>query len=219
MNTEKGCQRVISSSRGVGYVDEEEHWLSYKSFDSIASTLKKLTSPQVSLAPRIPRTAESCSNLATLCEVSSVTKRGVKKRKYYVRKRNIGEMSDSKRKSSKTSSRFKGVSWHKRDKVYMARYGVEYGRAKHIGSFKSELKAALAVDLKLREIGRSNSFFNFANDVELSFAQAIVKSLGSPTKYLSLNQSSFDLNGYPSSLEDILQATATKRNDRCINLG
>jgi hypothetical protein len=44
-----------------------------------------------------------------------------------------------------TSSRFKGVSWNKRDRVWQAKINSG-GRLRHLGSFKNETAAALAYD-------------------------------------------------------------------------
>lgn len=47
----------------------------------------------------------------------------------------------SRRKQSATSSRFKGVSWHKRDKKWAANIGMN-GKQKHLGYFATEQEAA-----------------------------------------------------------------------------
>ena len=61
-----------------------------------------------------------------------------------------------------TSSEFKGVYWHKRDKKWQAQIRID-GKKKHLGSFDSELKAAKAYNnagiehfgefVKLNDIG------------------------------------------------------------------
>lgn len=51
--------------------------------------------------------------------------------------------------STRTSSRFKGVSWSKRDKRWVARITVD-GLCKNLGSFKVEKSAALAYDVAAR---------------------------------------------------------------------
>lgn len=44
-------------------------------------------------------------------------------------------------------SKFRGVSWHKRDKKWVARTSIDK-RILHLGSFRSEILAALVVDLR-----------------------------------------------------------------------
>ena len=51
----------------------------------------------------------------------------------------------------KQSSKYRGVSWHKRDKGFVARVWRN-GQAKHLGIFSNEVAAALAVDKALLAI-------------------------------------------------------------------
>jgi len=59
--------------------------------------------------------------------------------------------------SSKTSSKYKGVCWHKAGKKWFA-YIKLYGKMHYIGLFSAEKDAALAYDVKAREL-----FGEFAN--------------------------------------------------------
>ena len=59
------------------------------------------------------------------------------------------------------SSKYRGVSWHKRDKAYVARVWVN-GKSEHLGVFSSELGAALVVDKRLLSLhGPSAKNLNF----------------------------------------------------------
>lgn len=50
-----------------------------------------------------------------------------------------------------TSSRFKGVHWHKRDKIWITR--IQYNNKEiHIGQYKNEIKAGKAYDRKAKEL-------------------------------------------------------------------
>jgi len=60
------------------------------------------------------------------------------------------------------SSKYRGVSWHKRGKKWIARIWVQQ-RSVHLGVFSSEIKAALAVDKKLIEMD-DRSQLNFPDD-------------------------------------------------------
>mmetsp|Transcript_4183 Transcript_4183/g.7333 ORF Transcript_4183/g.7333 Transcript_4183/m.7333 type:complete len:432 (+) Transcript_4183:167-1462(+) len=63
------------------------------------------------------------------------------------------------------SSRFRGVSWHKRDKAWVARVWNN-GKSEHVGVFSSEVRAALAVDLKLIEYRGNPEILNFPDPKE-----------------------------------------------------
>lgn len=54
-------------------------------------------------------------------------------------------------KKTKSSSKFKGVSWHKRDKVWTAQIRVE-GRLMALGYYDDEYEAARAYDKKVKEV-------------------------------------------------------------------
>ena len=59
-----------------------------------------------------------------------------------------------------TSSRYKGVYWHERDKRFYAQISHK-GRRHHLGSFKSEIKAAKAYDKKAIELFGQFACLNF----------------------------------------------------------
>lgn len=116
----------------------------------------------------------------------------------------------SRRKNMKASSIYKGVSYHKRDECYMARVW-ENSKPKHIGSFKSELLAAVAVDRKLEILGRDESFFNFANNLERDLACEIVKLYEKSPDNFEFNTEEEEIilkrdkNDYPNCVEQILR--------------
>jgi hypothetical protein len=51
----------------------------------------------------------------------------------------------------KYSSKYKGVSWHKRSRKWMSRIIIN-GKLNHLGSFNCELSASLAYQNKLKEL-------------------------------------------------------------------
>ena len=54
-------------------------------------------------------------------------------------------IGEEKRLMHKRSSKYKGVSWHNRNNSYIARIWYN-GKSKHLGVFRNEVAAALAVD-------------------------------------------------------------------------
>mmetsp|Transcript_3398 Transcript_3398/g.5298 ORF Transcript_3398/g.5298 Transcript_3398/m.5298 type:complete len:309 (+) Transcript_3398:3-929(+) len=64
------------------------------------------------------------------------------------------------------SSKFRGVSWHRRDRKWLARTWIN-GRIEHLGCFKSEEMAALAVDIRtLEHFGEDSRDLNFPDAKE-----------------------------------------------------
>ena len=58
---------------------------------------------------------------------------------------------DINKKTSNHSSKYTGVSWFKRDKIWMSRIKIK-GKLKHLGNFDSEFKAHLAYEDALEEL-------------------------------------------------------------------
>jgi hypothetical protein len=59
-----------------------------------------------------------------------------------------------------TSSKYKGVYWHERDKRFYAQISHK-GKRFHLGSFKSETQAAKAYDKKAKELFGEFAHLNF----------------------------------------------------------
>lgn len=73
----------------------------------------------------------------------------------------IKEPLSKKAKEHKGVSMYRGVSWHKRDRRWLARLWVD-GKIRYLGSYFDEHEAALAVDLcALKEFGNSSARLNF----------------------------------------------------------
>jgi len=89
---------------------------------------------------------DGLNNLRTNLEIVS---RGENQRAFNTRRKNKG----------KTSS-FRGVSFHKRDRVWFARITFEY-KWLHLGSFQSEEAAARARDLAARRLFGPRAQLNF----------------------------------------------------------
>jgi len=63
-------------------------------------------------------------------------------------------------------SRYRGVSWHRRDKVWLARVWID-GKIRHLGCFKLEKMAAMAVDLRhIALFGEHGRALNFPSRAE-----------------------------------------------------
>jgi len=77
-------------------------------------------------------------------EVDHINGNGLDNRKCNLRLATSSQNKRNQRKQRrKTSSKYKGVYWHKRDKVWVVRIQAE-GKEKYIGSYKTEQEAALA---------------------------------------------------------------------------
>jgi len=72
------------------------------------------------------------------------------------------------------SSLFRGVSWHKRGRKWVARIWMN-GKSHHLGVYNFELQAALAVDKKLSELGENASALNFPTNAERLTAEERVR--------------------------------------------
>jgi hypothetical protein len=62
--------------------------------------------------------------------------------------------------NTRLSSRFRGVCWHKRDRVFRAAIGID-GKRRYIGSFDCEIKAAKAYDQAAIKHGFDMQALNF----------------------------------------------------------
>jgi len=79
-------------------------------------------------------------------------------------------LNGDKRKSSK----YRGVSWHRRDKSWTARIWNN-GKSEHLGTFSTELRAALSVDVKAEKyFGKGFTEFNFPDAME---RRSVLKAL------------------------------------------
>ncbi len=58
-----------------------------------------------------------------------------------------------------TTSKYKGVSWHKRDKLWCAYIYID-NKLKHIGNFLNEKKAALAYNKAAKKYFKEYAFLN-----------------------------------------------------------
>lgn len=108
----------------------------------------------------------------------------------------------AKRKCAFTSSIYKGVSWHKRDECYMGRVWVD-GASKHVGSFKQEMKAAIAVDKALKELGKDETYMNFESNLERDIVMSILNNFETSVER-SVYIGSVDKNGFPNRIESTL---------------
>lgn len=119
--------------------------------------------------------------------------------------------SKCRKKNPSASSIFKGVSWHKRDKVYMARVGLEDGKSKHIGSYRSELRAAIAVDESLEERRKDTSYYNFGSDIERKLAMVVVKHFEKEETKTSFQS---DKNNVPNALEEVFRSISKSLKEK-----
>ncbi|GBG34604.1 AP2-like ethylene-responsive transcription factor AIL5 [Hondaea fermentalgiana] len=75
-----------------------------------------------------------------------------------------GSAAAAHREQEKSVSKYRGVSWHKRDRRWLARLWVA-GKIRYLGSFCDEDEAALAVDLcALKEFGEHCPRLNFTSE-------------------------------------------------------
>lgn len=76
---------------------------------------------------------------------------GLNNQKYNLRIATKSQNNANKRSSVGSFSKFRGVSFHKRDKVWQANAGKD-GKQIYIGVFKTETEAALAYNIKAIEL-------------------------------------------------------------------
>jgi hypothetical protein len=92
--------------------------------------------------------------------VDHINHNGLDNRKSNLRLCTRSENARNQRPQTNCSSKYKGVCWHKNQKRWLARVysnGVTY----HLGSFKSEIKAAKAYDKKAGELFGQYAHLNF----------------------------------------------------------
>jgi len=75
------------------------------------------------------------------------------------------------------SSSFRGVSWHKRSKKWIARIW-DGNRSLHVGIFSSEVQAALAVDVHLKALGAETRLFNIPDPVKREMYMKTLEAQG-----------------------------------------
>lgn len=75
------------------------------------------------------------------------------------------ENNRNRRSTKSSSSKYKGVSWHKRVKKWISKITLNC-RAKHLGYYSSEKEAALAYDKAAREHFRDYACLNFPDEHE-----------------------------------------------------
>mmetsp|Transcript_10426 Transcript_10426/g.17057 ORF Transcript_10426/g.17057 Transcript_10426/m.17057 type:complete len:331 (-) Transcript_10426:377-1369(-) len=84
----------------------------------------------------------------------------------------------NKRRFNTSSSKYRGVSWHRRDRKWLARTWIN-GRIEHLGCFRSEEMAALAVDLRtIEHFGESRKELNFPDPEERKRLKEIFTKTG-----------------------------------------
>lgn len=97
----------------------------------------------------------------TSLQVDHVNGNGIDNRRKNIRLATSKENAANRRKSGgKSSSRFKGVTWHKHDKKWQATIQID-GHCVYLGQFKSERKAASAYDKAATEHFGAFAMTNF----------------------------------------------------------
>lgn len=85
-------------------------------------------------------------------QVDHIDDNGLNNQKRNLRLANDSQNRANQRKQSRpTTSKFKGVSWHRAANAWVAQIGVN-GTRKHIGTFKDEVDAAQAYNFMAEEI-------------------------------------------------------------------
>ncbi|GBG28728.1 AP2-like ethylene-responsive transcription factor PLT1 [Hondaea fermentalgiana] len=112
-----------------------------------------------------------------------------------------------------TSSKYRGVSWHSRAKTWTARvWNAAENKSIHLGVFNTELRAALAFDLKARELfGRKFKGFNFPCSKE---RVALIRTLAQEDALPSSDEVKEVLNDPEVSIQKLAKSTdnrATKK--------
>lgn len=118
---------------------------------------KKITKTRKSITIRMHRLI---LNVSKGEYVDHIDMNGLNNQRSNIRVCTNAENSRNRTASKNTSSKFKGVSWHKRNKKWCANIKVDR-KTYSIGSFTSEIEAAKAYDLKAKELHGEFANFNF----------------------------------------------------------
>lgn len=102
-----------------------------------------------------------------------------------------------------SSDQFNGVYWNPVDKRYIAMLSVN-GRQKQLGSFESELRAAIFIDTKIKLLKTNSNLLNFDNDLQSNLALTILDNYGAFCQEYKANKLRVDRNGFPTLLEEVL---------------
>ncbi len=93
-------------------------------------------------------------------ETDHINHNGLDNRKCNLRSCTRMENQQNQRLQQKTSSCYKGIHWHKRDKKWYARIRLN-GKLIHIGLYTNEIIAALAYNIKATELFGEFACLNF----------------------------------------------------------
>ncbi len=97
--------------------------------------------------------------------VDHIDGNGLNNRKSNLRVCTQGQNSLNSRPRRNCSSRYKGVSFYKRDKIWQAQIFYNF-RTINIGRFDDEVEAALAYDRKAEELFGEFAYLNFRKNTD-----------------------------------------------------
>jgi hypothetical protein len=92
--------------------------------------------------------------------VDHIDGNGLNNQKNNLRLCSSAQNARNRRPTSKPYSKYKGVSWHKRNKKWEVRI-AKSGKSTYLGTFEDELEAALAYDRKAEELFGEFAYLNF----------------------------------------------------------
>lgn len=107
---------------------------------------------------RIHRMVLNCTG-ETKC-VDHINGNKLDNRKINLRECSVSENAMNKRRKVTSNSRYKGVTWHKKNNKWQAQIEIN-SKSKYIGQFDNELEAALAYDRMARELFGDFARVNF----------------------------------------------------------
>jgi hypothetical protein len=90
---------------------------------------------------------------------------GLNNRKSNLRLCSAIENARNRRPRPNCRSRYKGISWHKRQKKWAVRIGKR-GKGIHLGSFDDQIEAAVAYDRKAEKLFGEFAYLNFPDLLE-----------------------------------------------------
>jgi len=152
-------KEIILYNKDIALVDDEDYeWLKqYKwnpTADGYAQTDVKINEKWIN-----KKMHRLIMNTPKGLETDHIDHNKLNNQKYNLRIVTLQQNQMNRVVKNNNSSKFKGVSWHKRDKIWQSRIQLN-GKPYHLGSFKNEIDAAKAYNEKAKKLFGKYAYLN-----------------------------------------------------------